>query len=68
MGQGPVAPWRPSPAVPPGPAHLAHEDQRLSELSLADGTDVTDVTDVIVEAEEVVAVKVGLVVFIGMPL
>ena len=41
MGQGPVAPWRPSPAVLPGPAHLAHEDQRLSELSLADGTDVT---------------------------
>lgn len=43
---GDTAPEVPQPLFPDGsalprPAHLAHEDQRLPELSLADGTDIT---------------------------
>lgn len=38
-GAGPAGP-QPVSTAPPSPAHLAHEDQRLPELSLADGTDL----------------------------
>lgn len=40
MGQGPAVPQPQSLMALPSPAHLAHKDQRLPELGLADGTDI----------------------------
>lgn len=39
-GVGPADPPSSVSEGPPSPAYLAHKDQRLPELSLADGTDI----------------------------
>lgn len=58
-GAGPAGPPASDSDGPARPAHLAHKDERLPELGLADGADVTSLCALLPSGPDSVILCVG---------